>query len=91
MHPVIAAAIPRTTRIVASPIVAQTEGDDTYPQLRAELDDRHAAALIVVIQIVAVNPAAIAFPIDIAPGPAVETAVEIQQRIGRYGRDQGIV
>jgi hypothetical protein len=59
--------------------------------LRAELDDRHAAALIVVIQIVAVDPAAIAFPIDIAPGPVIETTVEIQQGVGRYGRDQGII
>jgi hypothetical protein len=59
--------------------------------LRAELDDRHAAALIVVIQIVAVDPAAIAFPIDIAPGPVIDTTVEIQQGVGRHGRDQGIV
>jgi len=91
MHPVVAAPIPRTTRVIASPIVAKTEGDDADTQLRAELNDRHAAGLIVVIQIVAVDPAAIAFPIDIAPGPVIETTVEIQQRVGRYGRDQGII
>ena len=91
VHPVIAASIPRATRVVAPPIIAETEGNDADPQLCAELNDRHAAALIVVIQIVAVDPAAVAFPIDIAPGPAIETTVEIQQRIGRDGRDQGIV
>jgi hypothetical protein len=55
------------------------------------LDYRYAAALIVVIQVIAVDPAVIAFPIDIAPAPVIETSVEIQQGVGRYGGDQGII
>jgi hypothetical protein len=78
MHPVIAAAIPGAARIIAAPIIANTERDNADAQLRAEFDDRYAAALIVVVQIIAVDPATIPFPIDIAPGPVVDTAVEIQ-------------
>jgi hypothetical protein len=85
MHPIIAPAIPRTPGVVPPPIVAETEGDDAYPQLRSEFDHRNAAALIVVVQVIAVDPAAITFPVDIAPGPVIDAAVEIQQRVGRNG------
>jgi hypothetical protein len=83
--------VPRPAAIVATPIIADAEGHDTDAELRAEIQHRHTAVLIVVIQIAAVNPAAIALPIDIAPGPIVETAADIEQGIAGDGSDDGII
>ena len=91
MHPIVAPAIPWASGVVPSPVVAEAEGNDAEPQLRSEFYDWNTAALIIGVQVVAVNPAAIAFPVDIAPGPIIQTTVEIQQRVGRNGGDQRIV
>jgi hypothetical protein len=61
MHPVILATVPGPSSVVAVPVVADTEGHDPDPQTRAELEDRDAAVLVVVIKIIAVDPAAVAF------------------------------
>jgi hypothetical protein len=91
MHPVVFAAVPRPAPIIAAPVIADAERHDADPQLRAELENGHAPALIVVIQIIAVHPAAVALPVHIAPSPIVETPVHIQESAGRNGHDQGIV
>jgi hypothetical protein len=63
--------------VVATPIIANIERHDADSQTGAKLNDRHAAVLIIVIQIIAVNPATIAFPVHIAPSPVIETTVHI--------------
>jgi hypothetical protein len=77
MHPVVASAIPGACGVIAAPIVTDAEGHDANTQTRTELNDRNAPALVVVIQIVTVDPAAVAFPIDVTPSPIVDTTVEI--------------
>jgi hypothetical protein len=91
VHPVIAPAEPGTARVVAAPIVTQTECHDADAELRTILDNGHATALVIVVQVIAVYPAAIAFPIDIAPSPIVDATVQIQEGVARNGGDQRIV
>jgi hypothetical protein len=78
MHPVIASSIPGSAGIVAAPVVADAERDNADAEPCAVFDNRNAASLVVVVQIVTVYPAAIAFPINIAPGPIVDATVQIQ-------------
>ena len=91
VHPVVLPAVPGPARVVAAPIVADAESHDADSQLRAEPQDGHAPALVVVIQKVAVDPAAVASQIHIAPTPVIQAAVDVQRRIGRYGENQRIV
>jgi hypothetical protein len=91
VHPVITSPIPRPAGVIATPIIAETECHDADAELRSILDHGNAAALVIVVQVVAVYPAAIAFPIDIAPGPIVDTTVQIHQSVGRDGGDERIV
>ena len=91
VHPVIFAAVPGPASIVTPPVIADAEGHNADAKLRAEIEHRDAAVLIVVVQIAAVDPAAIAFPIDIAPSPIVETAADVEQGIARNGSDDGVI
>jgi hypothetical protein len=78
MHPVVAPTVPGAAVIVAAPVIADAERDDADSQARAELKDRHAAVLVVVVEIVPVDPAAVAFPIHVAPSPIIEATVHVQ-------------
>ena len=91
MHPVVTPAKPGTTGVIAAPIIAETECHDADTELRTVFNDGHAAALVIVVQVIAVHPAAIAFPIDVAPSPVVDATVQIQQSVARDGGDQRIV
>ena len=91
MHPVTLPTVPGAAGVVAAPVVADAECHDAEPQLTAELKDGYAAALVVVVQIVAVHPASVALGVDVTPSPVIETAVHVQQTVGRYGDDQGVV
>jgi hypothetical protein len=77
MQPIVFSTVPRAASVIAIPVVAHTECHDADPQTGPKLNDGHAAVLIVVIQIIAVNPAAVAFPVHIAPGPVIETTIYI--------------
>jgi hypothetical protein len=91
VHPVALPSIPGPASVVAAPIVADGETDDTDSQLRAESQDGYPAVLIVVIQQIAINPAAVASQIHIAPSPVIQATVDVQCSIGRYGVHQRIV
>jgi hypothetical protein len=75
MPPIALPTVPGPATVVSPPVIANIERYDAESQTGAELDDRYAAVLIVVIQIIAVDPAAIAFPVHIAPSPVVEATV----------------
>ncbi len=90
MHPIALTTIPGTTRVIASPIVADAEGDDADAERGADRQHRHALILIIVEKVVAVDPAAIAFPVHVAPREIVQAAVHVQPGIRRYRGDQGI-
>jgi hypothetical protein len=85
MRPVALATVPRPTAVVAVPVIADAERHDADSQTRAELKDGYAAVLIIVIEVIAVDPSAIAFPIHVAPRPVIETAVYIEKAIRWYG------
>ena len=91
MHPIILSPVPGSPLIVAAPVIADAEGHNADTQTRAELDDGYPAVLIVVVQVIAVDPAAVAFPVHIAPGPIIETAIQRQQTVRRYGHDQRVI
>jgi len=91
MHPVALSTVPGPASVVAAPVVADTERYDADSQTRAELNDGYAAVFIVVVQIIAVDPAAVAFRVHIAPSPIVETTIHGQKTVGRNGEDQRIV
>ena len=91
VHPVALPPIPGPASVVAAPIVADGETDDTDSQLRAKSQDGYPAILIVVIQKIAVDPAAVASQIHIAPSPVIQATVDVQCGIGRYGIHQRIV
>jgi hypothetical protein len=78
VHPVIFTPEPGPAAVVAPPIIADAEGHDADAELRAEIQYRDAAVLIVIVQITAVHPATIAFPVHIAPRPIIEAAAHIQ-------------
>jgi hypothetical protein len=78
MHPVVLSTVPGPASVVAAPVVADTERHDADSQTRAELNDGHAAVFIIVIEIIAVDPAAVALRVHIAPSPIVETTVHGQ-------------
>ena len=44
-----------------------------------------AAALVVEVEVVAVDPTTTALQINIAPSPIVETSVDVDERVGRHG------
>jgi hypothetical protein len=90
MHPIILAVIPRAAPVVAAPVIADAERHYADAELRSKFQYRHPPAVIVVKQVIAVHPAAIALPIDIAPGPIVETSADIHQHIRRNRRDHRI-
>jgi hypothetical protein len=91
MHPVIAPAKPGAACVITAPIIADTECHDADAEPRAVFNDGHPTALVVVVQVIAVHPTAIAFPIDIAPSPVVDATVQIQQSVARDGGYQRIV
>jgi hypothetical protein len=78
VHPVIFTTIPRPAAVVAPPIIADAKGHDADAELRAEIEHRDAAVLVVIVQIAAVDPAAVAFPVHIAPRPVIEAAAHIE-------------
>jgi hypothetical protein len=77
MPPIVFSTVPGTASVIAVPVVADTECQDADPQTGAKLKDGHAAVLIIVIQVIAVNPTAVALPVHIAPGPVIETTIHI--------------
>jgi hypothetical protein len=91
MRPVTLAPIPGPARVVAAPVIADAERYDADAQRRAILENRHAPALIFVIKVVAVHPAAIALKVHVAPGKIVDAAADIDERVGRHRHHQGIV
>jgi hypothetical protein len=91
VDPIGAPPVPRPADIVAAPVIAEIEGDDPDAERRARIEHGHASVLIVVVQIAAVEPTVIAFPVDIAPREIVETAVDSQQAVRGNAHDDGIV
>jgi hypothetical protein len=91
MHPITLALIPRAAPVVAAPVIADAERNHADAELRSKFQYRHPPAVVVVKQVIAVHPAAIALPIDIAPGPIVETSADIHQHIRRNRRDHRIL
>jgi hypothetical protein len=83
MRPIALAVIPGAPAVITAPIVANTERNDADAKLGAKFQHRYAAAIVIVEKVIAVDPAAIAFPIDIAPGPVIQTTADIQQGVGR--------
>ncbi len=90
VHPITLALVPGTAGVIASPIVADAERDDTDAERSADREHRYPLILIVVEKIVAVDPTAIAFPVHIAPREIVQAAIHLEPGIRRYRRDQGI-
>jgi hypothetical protein len=91
VRPVVLPPIKGPASVVAAPIVADGEPHDTDSQLRTEPQYGYPAVLIVVIQKIAVNPAAVASQIHIAPSPVIQAAIDVHCGIGRYGENQRIV
>lgn len=91
MQPKIALAIPGSSGVVPAPVVPYVEDLDTQAEPRAVGEDRHAAVLVIAVEIIGVDPAAISLPVDIAPGPIVHTAIQCYEGAGRYARHQRIV
>ena len=91
MHPIALSSIPRAARVITAPVIADAERDDAYPKSRPHRQYRHASLLVIVIKIIAINPAAITSPIDVAPGEIVEAAVHIDQRVRRQGSHERIL
>jgi hypothetical protein len=91
VHPIALPTVPWPPCIITAPVIAETECHDSDTQIRSELEYGHATVLVVVVQIIAVDPATVALPVHIAPGPIVETAVDVQRGVGRQGEHQRIV
>lgn len=69
--PATAVAVERSILIITAPVATDNEADDRYADLCAVGRHQHALILIVVLQVIASNPAAVAESDDIAPFPAV--------------------
>jgi hypothetical protein len=89
--PIRAPRIPRPPDVVAAPVIAEIEGNDPDAERRARIEHGHAPVLIVVVQIAAVEPTVIAFPVHVAPREIVETSVDSQQAVRGNAHDDGIV
>ena len=74
--PAAAVAVERPLPIVAVPVAAYHEADDRYADLCAVGRHQHALILIVVLQIVAGDPAAVAEGDDIAPFPTIRASLD---------------
>jgi hypothetical protein len=91
MHPVVTLAIPRPAGIITAPIIAEAERYDADPELRSILQHRNSLVLIIEEKKRAIDPAAVRPPVHIAPGPVIEAAVDVDQRVRRQGRDQRVI
>src|SRR5512146_285434 len=84
-------AVPRTSGVIPPPVLSQTERHDGQAQTGTVVEDRNPSALVVEIQVIGVDPAAIALPVHIAPGPVVQTSVDVDIRVSRKGQNEGVV
>jgi len=77
MPPVIEASEEAAMAIVVAPVRADAEADHRHVDVSAVVDDQHAAAAIGELQVVAVGPAALAVPADVAPRVAGQATMDV--------------
>jgi hypothetical protein len=91
MVPMLYVGVPRTAVIVVAPIMAEVERDEGHPDLRGDLDQTTAVALVVGLQEASGHPAAIRPDADVAPVPALLAAENLDRRTGPQPQNRRVV
>jgi hypothetical protein len=91
MLPAIAIVEPRAIAVIAVPVRADREPGDRYADDRAVFDQRHVVALVGIVELLRVDPAAHARQRDVAPRVVAQTAEHVHRGAGRKLRDHRIV